>query len=88
VSGQLTETRWRIDEAGPQRWHAMNTKGSNFNLYHFAWAFSKPTSNVLFQVYTIVDAPVEMNDVRLAIGSNAASRWWLNGESGLSVTLR
>jgi hypothetical protein len=35
---------------------------------------------VLFEVVTVVDAPRDMHDVRLAIGSNAASVWWLNGE--------
>jgi hypothetical protein len=61
-------------------WHALDTTNYNFNLYHFAWALSKPTSNVLFWITTTVDSPREMADVRLAIGSNAASRWWLNGE--------
>ncbi|MFL6576469.1 MAG: acetylxylan esterase [Povalibacter sp.] len=61
-------------------WHALDTLHYNVNLYHFAWALSKPTSNVLFWTETIVDSPREMQNVRLAIGSNAASRWWLNGE--------
>lgn len=60
-------------------WHGFDTVNYNFNLYHFAWALSKPTSNVLFWVTTTVDSPREMTGVRLAIGSNAASRWWLNG---------
>jgi hypothetical protein len=60
-------------------WHALDTAKYNFNLYHFAWARSKPTSNVLFWITTTVDSPREMTGVRLAIGSNAASRWWLNG---------
>jgi len=64
----------------PVKWHALDTLNYNVNLYHFAWALSKPTSNVLFWVTTTVDSPQEMQDVRLAIGSNAASRWWLNGE--------
>jgi hypothetical protein len=62
------------------RWHAFDTLNYNLNLYHFAWALSKPTSNVLFWVTTTVDSPRDMSGVRLAIGSNAASRWWLNGE--------
>ncbi len=61
-------------------WHALDTINYNLNLYHFAWALSKPTSNVLFWVTTTVDSPHDMSGVRLAIGSNAASRWWLNGE--------
>jgi len=61
-------------------WHAVDTLYYNVNLYHFAWALSKPTSNVLFWTITVVDAPKEMTNVRLAIGSNAASNWWFNGE--------
>jgi hypothetical protein len=74
-----------VDHGGPLHWHALDTKAYNFNLYHFAWALSKPTSNVLFWVVTVVDAPTEMRDVRLAIGSNAASHWWLNGESVIEI---
>jgi hypothetical protein len=66
-------------------WHAVDTPRYNLNLYHFAWALSKPTSNVLFWVTTTVDSPREMRNVRLAIGSNAASRWWLNGERVIAL---
>jgi len=61
-------------------WHAVDTNKYNVNLYHFAYALKKPTSNVLFWVVTIVNCPQEMRGVRLAIGSNAASVWWVNGE--------
>jgi hypothetical protein len=74
-----------VDKNGGLRWHALDTKGYNLNLYHFAWALSKPTSNVLFWATTVVDSPREMKDVRLAIGSNAASRWWLNGTALISL---
>jgi hypothetical protein len=67
------------------RWHGLDTSNYNLNLYHFAWSLSKPTSNVLFWVETTVIAPREMQDVRLAIGSNAASRWWLNGEPVIAL---
>jgi hypothetical protein len=66
-------------------WHALTTANYNVNLYHFAWALSKPTSNVLFWVETTVDSPREMPGVRLAIGSNAVSRWWLNGEPMIAL---
>jgi hypothetical protein len=67
------------------KWHALETLNYNLNLYHFAWALSKPTSNVLFWVVTTVDSPRDMSGVRLAIGSNAASRWWLNGEPVIAL---
>ena len=59
--------------------------GYNVNLFHFAYALGKPTSNVLFWAVTVVDAPREMPGVRLAIGSNAASVWWLNGEEVIGL---
>jgi hypothetical protein len=67
------------------KWHALDTTNYNLNLYHFAWSLSKPTSNVLFWIETTVDSPREMRAVRLAIGSNAASRWWLNGEPVIAL---
>ena len=60
-------------------WHAIDTLNYNVNLYHFAYALNKPTSNVLFWAVTVVNSPREMSGVRLAIGSNAASVWWVNG---------
>lgn len=66
-------------------WHAVDTTLYNVNLYHYAYALGRPTSNVLFWAVTVIDAPREMKDVRLAIGSNSASIWWLNGEEVASV---
>jgi hypothetical protein len=66
-------------------WHAVDTLGYNVNLFHFAYALGKPTSNVLFWTTTVVDAPRELSGVRLAIGSNAASVWWLNGEEVIGL---
>jgi hypothetical protein len=66
-------------------WHAVDTALYNVNLYHFAYALTKPTSNVLFWTVTVVDAPREMTGVRLAIGSNAASIWWVNGEEVIAL---
>ena len=66
-------------------WHAVDTKNYNVNLYHFAHALGKPTSDVLFWAVTIVNSPQEMHDVRLAIGSNAASVWWVNGKEVIGI---
>jgi hypothetical protein len=66
-------------------WHAVDTQGYNVNLFHFAYALGKPTSNVLFWAVTVVDAPRDIPNVRLAICSNAASVWWLNGEEVIGI---
>jgi hypothetical protein len=63
----------------------VDTSNYNVNLYHFAYALTRPTSNVLFWAVTRVQVPHDMHDVRLAIGSNAASIWWLNGEEVIGL---
>ena len=66
-------------------WHAVDTVDYNINLYHFAYALKQPTSNVLFWVVTVVNAARRMSGVRLAIGSNAASVWWVNGQEATAL---
>ncbi len=66
-------------------WHAVETNEYNVNLYYFAYGLGKPTSNVLFWAVTIVNCPQEMPGVRLAIGSNAASVWWVNGKEVIGI---
>lgn len=66
-------------------WHAVDTKKYNVNLYHFANALGKKTSDVLFWAVTVVNSPREIRDVRLAIGSNAASVWWVNGKEVIGI---
>jgi|WetSurSiteA1Bulk_404760.scaffolds.fasta_scaffold30068_2 hypothetical protein len=72
-------------ESSDLTWHAVDTKLYNVNLYHFAFALGKPTSNVLFWAVTMVHCPSELKDVRLAIGSNAASVWWVNGREVIGI---
>jgi cephalosporin-C deacetylase-like acetyl esterase len=66
-------------------WHAVDTSNYNVNLYHFAHALGKPTSNVLFWAVTLINVPREISGVRLAIGSNAASVWWVNGQEVIGI---
>jgi hypothetical protein len=66
-------------------WHTVETANYNVNLFHFARALQKPTSDVLFWAVTIVTSPEEMHSVRLAIGSNAASVWWVNGQEAIGI---
>lgn len=76
----------KVTVAGNQlTWHAVDTKNYNINLYHFAHNYDKPSSYVLFWAVTIVNVPEDMNNVRLAIGSNAASVWWVNGQEVIDI---
>jgi hypothetical protein len=76
----------KVNVAGAElSWHAMDTTNYNVNLFHFARAYGKKTSDVLFWVVTVINSPREMRDVRLAIGSNAASVWWVNGKEVIGI---
>jgi len=66
-------------------WRAVDTRNYNVNLYHFGYALKKKTSNAIFWAVTIVNCPEETPNVRLAIGSNAASFWWVNGQELVSI---
>ncbi len=62
------------------RWHALDSKLYNVKLFRFATSLDKAKYGVLFWAATVIDSPEEMRNVRLAVGSNGASMWWLNGE--------
>lgn len=66
-------------------WHAVATKDYNVNLYYFARDRGKPTSNVLFWAVTTVHCKDDLPGVRLAVGSNAASVWWVNGKEVIGI---
>ena len=66
-------------------WHAVDSNKHNVNLYHFAFFNGKPTSNQVFWGVTVVDSPSEIPNVRLAVGSNSGSVWWVNGEERVAL---
>jgi len=61
-------------------WHALDSKNFNVKLFRFAYGLYKPTYGVVFWAVTVVNSPQEMKNVRMAVGSNSASMWWLNGK--------
>jgi hypothetical protein len=66
-------------------WHALDAKFFNFSLYHFGIGLNKSTANCLMWGVTVVNCPEEMHNVRLAIGSNDASVWWVNGQEVIGI---
>lgn len=66
-------------------WHTVDTINYNVNLFHFARSQGKKTSDVLFWAVTVINSPQEMQNVRLSIGSNAASVWWFNGNEVIGI---
>jgi len=62
-------------------WHALDATHFDAKLFRFAYGLNKPTYGVIFWAVTVVNSPRDRNDVRLAVGSNSASMWWLNGQN-------
>ena len=67
-------------------WHALDSKNFNVKLFRFAYGLHKPEYGVLFWAVTVINAPEEIKNVRLAVGSNSASMWWLNGKEALLLS--
>lgn len=67
-------------------WHALDSERFNVKLFRFAEKWGQQVYGVLFWAVTIIDCPEEIKDVRLAVGSNSASMWWLNGEETLLLS--
>jgi hypothetical protein len=61
-------------------WHALESTIFNVKLFRFAYGLRKDIYGVLFWAVTVVNSPQEMKNVRMAVGSNSASMWWLNGK--------
>ncbi|MDE6191474.1 MAG: acetylxylan esterase [Muribaculum sp.] len=68
------------------RWHALDSKLFNIKLFRFASNLEKPVYGVLFWAVTVIDCEEEIKDVRLAVGSNSASMWWIDGEEVLLLS--
>lgn len=60
-------------------WHALESRNFNVKLFRFATGLGKKEYGVLFWAVTVINSPQEMKNVRMAVGSNSASMWWLNG---------
>lgn len=75
-------------KAGDQEltWHALDSKNYNVKLFRFADGLKKQVYGVLFWSVTVVNCPKEMKNVRMAVGSNSASMWWLNGKEVLLLS--
>ena len=67
-------------------WHALESSLYNVKLFRFAYGLKKPVYGVIFWAVTIVNCPQEMKNLRMAVGSNSASKWWLNGKEAVILS--
>jgi|SRR5574344_1649584 hypothetical protein len=83
----LTSNRPRsAAENGPKfvnetlQWHALDSDHFFVKLFRFATGLNKTRYGVIFWSVTVVNCEEDIEDVRLAVGSNKAAMWWVNGE--------
>ncbi len=88
--GQMT--KWprngEKEKVGKQKlqWHALDSNLFNVKLFRFATNLEQPYYGVIFWVVTAIDCDEEIPDVRMAVGSNSASMWWLNGKEAVLLS--
>ena len=76
----------KVTVAGQElKWHALESTNFNVKLFRFAYGLNKQIYGVLFWAVTVVNSPREMKNVRMAVGSNSASMWWLNGKEAVGL---
>lgn len=67
-------------------WHGLDSKLFNVKLFRFASELEKQVYGVLFWVVTVVECEEDIENVRMSVGSNSASMWWLNGEEAVILS--
>ena len=67
-------------------WHALDSKLFNVKLYRYAVGTETGRYGLICRAVTIIDVPEDMENVRLAVGSNSASMWWIDGEEALILS--
>ena len=68
------------------QWHKMDSKLYNVKLFRFATGLDKKYYGIIFLATTVIECDKDIDGVRLSVGSNSASLWWLNGEETLMLS--
>ncbi len=58
-------------------WHKLDCKASNIKLMRFGEYYRQRLYGVIYWVVTVIHVDEDLQDVRLSIGSNSASKWWI-----------
>lgn len=68
------------------KWHKLDSKTYNLKLLRFGEHEMQRLYGVIYWVVTVINCEEDMNDVRLSVGSNSASMWWVNGDESLILS--
>lgn len=67
------------------KWHTVDSENYHVRVFRFAESLGRNPYHSLFWGMTVIDSPEEVANVRLTVGSNGASMWWLNGQQVLTL---
>ena len=67
------------------KWHTIDSRTYNVRTFRFAELTGNEPYHSLFWGTTVIDCPQELQNVRLAVGSNGASCWWLDNQPVLTL---
>lgn len=68
------------------KWHKIDSKTYNLKLMRFGEYQTKRLYGVIYWVVTVINCDQDMENVRLSVGSNSASKWWINGNETLILS--
>ncbi len=68
------------------QWRAFDSRRFNVKLFRFATNLTGDRYGVIFWAVTVVNCEEDIPDVRLSVGSNSASMWWVNGEEAVILS--
>ena len=70
------------------KWHALDSKLYNVKLFRFATSLADGATRygILCWAVTVINCEEDIENVRLAVGSNSASMWWVNGEEAVILS--
>lgn len=68
------------------KWHSLDSKLFNVKLFRFATGLEKQYYGIIFWVVTAIDCEEDIPNIRMSVGSNSGSMWWLNGDEAVILS--
>ena len=75
----------KLDKKTRLAWHCYDSKRYNVKLYRFASGLGLHPTEALYLAVTVINVPEDVT-VRMAVGSNSGSKWWINGEEAILLS--
>lgn len=81
----MVAKEWKKVNWKKGKWHTIDSRTYNVRAFRFAELTGNEPYHSLFWGTTVIDCPQELQNVRLAAGSNGASCWWLDNQPVLTL---